>query len=202
MNVMDSLLKGAADVSHEVSNMLSSTVMRSSAIITGKIEHITTSAMRSLSDPIFSTNRKLTSSPVCLEMTSWNMNELMDYIGAQLTTCTKDLNQVLNDFQDESSNIITKIENYITQFENLPVRCKLNLVDGNTGDHAFAGSTSCFVSLMAEFNFYVSNELNRASKTLIRSRQMTQNGEIKAQKCADEVVASFKEFLDAQMALC
>uniref|UniRef100_A0A1I8M951 Protein TsetseEP domain-containing protein n=1 Tax=Musca domestica TaxID=7370 RepID=A0A1I8M951_MUSDO len=191
-HVMENLALHTHKVAEDLTTQLSNKIEVIGQTIIGDIEVIIDTALDQLTQPIIEIQTAM-EKPECQRLLT--MDELRDRIDSQLTGCTKNLNDLLNNFHNDTREISKSLEFGSKQIENLPSQCE------NT-EYSFASLTVCFIEKIAELNRDMAILLNRASMQILHTHQLANVGAETSRNCAERVVNETVEYLDRILETC
>ncbi|XP_013101068.2 uncharacterized protein LOC106082875 [Stomoxys calcitrans] len=191
-HIMENLVIHTKQVADELGSQLSTKIDGTTQTILGDIEVILASALEQLTEPIIEA-QSILSHPECQQLLT--MEELRERIDSQLMICTKDLNDLLFAFQNDSDQYTKSLQSGAQQIVDLPSQCEEN-------DYSFGSITACFIEKISELNHDLALLLNRASMSIIQTHHLTKQSTEAALTCADHVVAQTVEYMDKILTQC
>ncbi|XP_075144607.1 uncharacterized protein LOC142219558 [Haematobia irritans] len=191
-HIMENLVMHTKQVADELCSQLSAKIDGTTQTILGDIEVILSTALEQLTEPIIEA-QSILSHPQCQDLLT--MEELRDRIDTQLMICTKDLNDLLFTFKNDSDQYTKSLLNGAEQIADLPSQCE-------EGDYSFGSIAACFVEKITELNQDLALLLNRASMSIIQTHHLTKQSTEAALTCADHVVAQTVEYMNKVMTQC
>ncbi|XP_052858234.1 uncharacterized protein LOC128265988 [Drosophila gunungcola] len=197
--VVDNLAEIAVNVSDENTAQLEGKMNRTWQDIAGNIEVLTASALAQLSDLIYETNQLLVANPDC--NAAWSLDELNENVTHQLSGCTGDLGNLLEDFRLEGQLALAKVQGFVQQIAQLPARC-LSMESSPLNPLASAGGSVCFINAMAEINLGMAQSMHDASLLLVQTHQSAEDQVEQAQECCTIVVQQIGDYLRDEQDQC
>ncbi|XP_073820337.1 uncharacterized protein [Musca autumnalis] len=191
-HIMENLAKHTHKIAEDLTSQLSNKIEVISQTIIGDIEVIIDSALDLLTQPIIEMQTAL-EKPECQRLLT--MDDLRERIDSQLSDCTRNLNDLLNNFQNDSMEITKSLELGSQQIANLPSQCEKT-------EYSFATLTACFIEKMSELNRDLAVLLNRASMQILQTHQLANVNTEASRTCADKVVDETVAYMDRILETC
>ncbi|KAM7361513.1 uncharacterized protein ACRADG_012447 [Cochliomyia hominivorax] len=194
-NIMENLSEHTSSVTNELLAQLATKFENTVKTLVGNMEVVVTSAVNQLAQPIEDFQSKIKSSQ-CQPLVS--LQELRQRIDKDLTKCTQTLEDILVAFENDANDFNAALEQNIKNIIDLPEQCQ----GAGGNDAGFGSNVSCYVEKITEINKQIAVTLNRASMTLIHTRQLTDKALGEGRTCANNVVASTVQTLEEMLASC
>ncbi|XP_061397069.1 uncharacterized protein LOC133332706 [Musca vetustissima] len=191
-HVMENLAIHTHKIAQDLTSQLSNKIEIISQTIIGDIEIIIDTALEHLTQPIIEIQEAI-EKPECQRLLT--MEELRERIDSQLSGCTKNLTDILHNFQNDSMDITKSLEMGSQQIATLPSQCEKS-------EYSFASMTACFIEKISELNRDLAILLNRASMEVLHTHQIANDVGESSRTCADKVVEDTVEYLDRILTTC